>query len=87
MKKLLQLLSLTLALNFLAAAGFVGWLVKAGRLDKARRRHPGDRLPQAHPAGLPPPSDEKPPPRSSRSSSSTTCWPATPASGPASRWR
>src|SRR4051812_12666320 len=36
MKKLLNVLSLTLALNFLAVAGFVAYLYRDGRLDRAR---------------------------------------------------
>ena len=36
MKRLWDLLVLTLALNFLALAGGVGWLYQAGRLDKQR---------------------------------------------------
>src|SRR5437763_10152849 len=34
MKKLLSVLALTLALNFLAIAGGVGWLYQSGRLDR-----------------------------------------------------
>jgi hypothetical protein len=36
MKKLLTVIVLTLALNFLAAAGGLGWLFESGRLDKAK---------------------------------------------------
>jgi len=36
MKKLLTVIMLTLAMNFLAAAGGVGWLYGSGRLDKAK---------------------------------------------------
>ncbi len=36
MKKLLSALVLLLAMNFLAAAGGVGWLAKTGRLDRAK---------------------------------------------------
>ena len=35
MKRVWNLIVLTLALNFVALAGGVGWLVKSGRLDKA----------------------------------------------------
>jgi hypothetical protein len=35
-KKLFNLIVLTLALNFLALAGGIGWMVKSGRLDKAK---------------------------------------------------
>ncbi len=38
MKKLFNLIVLTLALNFVALAGGVGFLVKSGRLDKAKAR-------------------------------------------------
>ena len=36
MKKLLNVLSLTLAINFLIVAGFVAWLSHDGHLDRAR---------------------------------------------------
>jgi hypothetical protein len=36
MKKLLTVIMLTLAINFLAAAGGVGWLYGSGRLNKAK---------------------------------------------------
>jgi flagellar motility protein MotE (MotC chaperone) len=36
MKKLLTVVVLTLAMNFLAAAGAVGWLFQSGHLDKAK---------------------------------------------------
>src|SRR3954471_16759011 len=36
MKKLLTVISLTLAMNFLAAAGGVGWLYQQGRLDRQK---------------------------------------------------
>lgn len=36
MKKLFNLLALVLAMNFLAAAGGVGWLFQRGQLDKAK---------------------------------------------------
>jgi hypothetical protein len=36
MKKLFNLIVLTLAMNFLLVAGGVGWMVKSGRLDKAK---------------------------------------------------
>ena len=36
MKRLFNVLVITLALNFLAVAGFVGWLHQTGRLDRAR---------------------------------------------------
>lgn len=36
MKKLFSVLMLTLALNFLAVAGGVGWLYKQGRIDKEK---------------------------------------------------
>jgi hypothetical protein len=36
LKKLAQVIVLVLALNFLAAAGGVGWLVRTGHLDRAR---------------------------------------------------
>jgi hypothetical protein len=36
MKKILSLLVLTLAMNFLALAGALGWLYQSGHLDKAR---------------------------------------------------
>lgn len=36
MKRLVIALAFTLALNFLVVAGFVGWLVKTGQLDRAR---------------------------------------------------
>lgn len=36
MKKLLNILVLLLAVNFLALAGGVGWLAQSGRLDRAR---------------------------------------------------
>jgi len=35
-KKIWNLIVLTLAMNFVALAGGVGWLVKSGRLDKAK---------------------------------------------------
>lgn len=38
MKKLLMVIVLTLALNFLAAAGELGWLFGSGRLDKAKMK-------------------------------------------------
>jgi hypothetical protein len=38
MKKLLFVLALTLAINFLAAAGGVGWLFQTGRLDRQKVR-------------------------------------------------
>jgi hypothetical protein len=36
MKKLMMVVILTLAMNFLAAAAAVGWLYQSGRLDKAK---------------------------------------------------
>lgn len=36
MKKLINVIALALAANFLVAAGGVGWLVRTGHLDKAR---------------------------------------------------
>lgn len=36
MKKLLSVIILTLAINFLALAGGVGWLVQSGRLDREK---------------------------------------------------
>ena len=36
MKKVLGILVLTLALNFLAVAGTVGYLFQSGRLDKSK---------------------------------------------------
>jgi len=36
MKKIIQVLSMVLAINFLAVLGGVGWLVQSGHLDKAR---------------------------------------------------
>ena len=36
MKKIFDVLALVLAINFLAAAGVVGWLFKSGHLDKDR---------------------------------------------------
>ena len=38
MKKLLNMLALTLALNFLAVAGSIGWLYQSGRLDRQKAR-------------------------------------------------
>lgn len=36
MKKIFNLVILTLALNFVALAGGVGWMIKSGKLDKAK---------------------------------------------------
>ncbi|HVT89475.1 MAG TPA: hypothetical protein VHD56_11525, partial [Tepidisphaeraceae bacterium] len=36
MKKLLTVVILTLALNFLAVAGGVGWLYQSGKLDRTK---------------------------------------------------
>ncbi len=36
MKKLLNILAITLALNFLAAAGGIAWLMHSGKLDQAK---------------------------------------------------
>jgi flagellar motility protein MotE (MotC chaperone) len=38
MKKILQVLSMVLAINFLAVLGGVGWLMQSGHLDRARAR-------------------------------------------------
>src|SRR3954467_13013463 len=53
MKKLLNVLSLTLAVNFLAVAGFVAYLYRDGRLDRARITAIKDVLYPAPPAEAP----------------------------------
>src|SRR5947209_1594217 len=60
MKKLFHLLTLTLAMNFLALAAAFGWLWQSGRLDKVRAHAVKEILfPKPAPPG-PPPEPAKP---------------------------
>jgi flagellar motility protein MotE (MotC chaperone) len=65
-KKLLSVISLTLAMNFLLLAGGAGWLVKTGHLDR-------DRLKEVKKILFPPP---EPPPADSTASTDATTQPS-----------
>jgi hypothetical protein len=54
MKKLMTVIILTLAMNFLAAAGAVGWLYQSGRLDKAKVKQIRELVFAPPPSQLPP---------------------------------
>ena len=61
MKKLLNVIVCTLALNFLALAGLVGWLWQSGKLDRKTAFAIKDLLfpqPSATPAATTQPTDE-----------------------------
>jgi len=58
MKKLLTVIMLTLAMNFLAAAGGVAWLFQSGHLDKAKMKQIRELVFAAPPPPTKPPGNE-----------------------------